>query len=220
MAIYSSDPATTSGTTTTDVTPEETDTSGSSSDRADSTSTTTQQGGEHTYDVDDSVDDDPALDYTSVNDPRQTAEDTTGTAGGEVEQDVPTGWGGGIGHGLGPDNASGVASGSDGRREEQLDAVEDTSAETGGSGTSDVGLGGPEDSDVPYAEGPGGTGFPDPADVPTPEFRMPEISIPTIETPDLSPEVDVNVGGGWVIAALLAVFAIVAGRGQRSGGGA
>lgn len=93
---------------------------------------TTRQGGEHTYDIDDSVADDPALNYSSINDPRQLG-DTTGTAGGEVEDtSVPSGWAGGIGAGLGGEEQEGSVfptgyGGTDisDDQQEQVDAVDD-----------------------------------------------------------------------------------------------
>lgn len=98
----------------------------------DSETETTEQGGEHTYDIDDSVADDPALSYSSINDPRQTAEDTTGTAGGEVENTVipNTGWGGGIAGGLDPSGADSDGDGISDSEEEQIDAIADATHTT------------------------------------------------------------------------------------------
>lgn len=212
--ITSSDPAVTSGETVYDVTPESD--SGGSSDPAESTSstssTTTQQGGEHTYDIDPSVDDDPALDYSSVNDPRQTADDTTGTAGGEVEDSsVETGYVGLIN----PDQQ---------KREEEVDAIADLTHTTDADGdrvhTTDTIPDDPRyiffDDGDPSTDS-GGHTEPDWSGDGNPGGRATE-RVPNVELPDV-PAPTVEIGGGWMAAAAIGAAALLVGGSAAAFGG-
>lgn len=230
MAIYALAPSGGGGSTSSSDDPAGSD-SGSTDDPADtstssSTSTSTQTGGEHTYDVDDSVADDPALDYSSINDPRQTAEDTTGTAGGEVESSsVSTGYEG-IAGGLDPSGPDSDGDGISDSEEEQIDAISDATHTTTEDGervhTTDLIPDDPRyivfDDGDPETDS-GGVTEPDWDGDGEPGGNATE-RIPDIDLPDVpSPDVDVEVGGGWKVAAAVAIGAGVLYSQASSSGG-
>lgn len=165
-------------------------------------------GGEHTYDVDPSAEADVSLDYSSINDPRQTADSTEGTAGGWAAPFRATGWSGGIASGLDENGSSGLP----GSPTETIRAISDathTVVDGVRTHTTDIARQDGEDMGLPdLPDYDGGPVIPD--------ITLPDITLPDIPTPDFETNITIP-GMKWVAVAILAAVAFFGYQESQSG---